>query len=584
MDAVEEIKSRLAIEDVVSEYVQLKRAGRNFKGLSPFGDEKTPSFMVSPEKQIWHDFSSNKGGNMFSFVMEMEGVDFRGALELLARKAGVDLDKFQGSGKSNSKLKARLSEALELAARFYQVQFSQNKITLDYVLKKRAFTKETALLFRLGYAPNTGDALYTFLKGKGFSDQEIQQAGLSAKRYRGVGDMFRGRLMIPLQDAQGNVIGFTARLLEDDPEAPKYINTPQTLLYDKSRHVYGLHLAKDQIRKQGFAVLTEGNLDVIASHQAGVTNVVATAGTALTEPHLKMLGRFAGDVRLAFDADKAGIAATERAIPIASRVNVSLSIISIPEGKDPDELIKKDPKQWEHAITQHQYALDWLMERYKAQLDLSTGQGKRRFSDVLLPTVKGLNDPVEQDHYLHEIAKITGVRVEALSTKLTEESNPRRLKKNVATKSTQNDHMQLEWAKTQDHLLSLALMRPDLRDQLALLDPEMLPQETAQQLLEYLQAHPDFDGNLSHAPLLQPIADYVKIVALQYEALFSDLDEHEARYTANRLRIRLIDMFVKTKKTQIAEALQEADDNTAQKLLARAKALDNLLNTSQETF
>lgn len=584
MDAVEEIKSRLAIEDVVSEYVQLKRAGRNFKGLSPFNDEKTPSFIVSPEKQIWHDFSSNKGGNVFSFVMEMEGVDFRGALELLARKAGVDLDKFQGPSRSNSKLKARLTEALEVAARFYQVQFSKNKIALDYVLNQRKFTKDTALLFRLGYAPNTGGALYTFLKGKGFSDQEIQGAGLVTKRYNGLGDMFRGRLMIPLQDPQGNVIGFTARQLDDDPNAPKYINTPQTLLYDKSRHVYGLHLAKDKIRREGFAVLTEGNLDVIASHQAGVTNVVATAGTALTEPHLKALGRFAGDVRLAFDADKAGMAATERAIPIASKVNVSLSIITIPEGKDPDELIKKNPKLWEQAITKHQYALDWLIERYKAELDLSTGQGKRRFSDVLLPTVKGLKDAVEQDHYLHEIAKITGVRVEALDTKLSDDGLPKRLKKNMAVRSAATDQMQLEWAKTQDHLLSLALMRPDLRDQLALLDSEMLPQETARQLMEYLQAHPDFDGNLNHAPLLQPIADYVKIVALQYEALFSDLDEHEARYTANRLRIRLIDMFVKTKKTQIAEALQTADDNMAQKLLARAKALDNLLNTSQETF
>ncbi len=584
MDAVEEVKSRLSIEDVIGEYVQLKRAGRNFKGLSPFGDEKTPSFMVSPEKQIWHDFSSGKGGNVFSFVMEMEGLDFRGALELLARKAGVDLDQFGSRSGSNTKLKECLYEALELAAKFYQVQFSKHKQALDYVLKDRKFSKDTALLFRLGYAPNNGTALVDFLKKHGFTDEEIQKAGLSARRYKGLGDMFRGRLMIPLQDTRGAVIGFTARQLDSDPNAPKYINTPATLLYDKSRHVYGLHLAKDAIRRQGFAVLVEGNLDVIASHQAGVTNVAATAGTALTEPHLKTIGRFAGDIRLAFDADKAGLAATERAIPIASRVNVSLSIISIPEGKDPDDLIKNDPKLWEQAITKHQYALDWLIERYQKQLDLDTGQGKRRFSDVLLPTIRGLNDAVEQDHYLQEIAKITGIRVEALDTKFAIDENPKRLKKKSGTRSVQTDQMQLEWAKTQDHLLSLALMRPDLRDQLELLDPEMLPQETARKLLEYLQAHPEFDGNLSNAPLLQDIADYVKIVALQYEALFIDLDEHEARYTANRLRIRLIDMFVKTKKVQIAEALQDADESTSQKLLARAKALDSLLNTSQETY
>ncbi len=584
MDATEDIKSRLAIEDVISEYVQLKRAGRNFKGLSPFGEEKTPSFIVSPEKQIWHDFSSGKGGNMFSFVMEMEGVDFREALELLARKAGIDLDQYKGRSQSNAKLKARLHEALEAAARFYQVQFSKNKTALTYVLNERQFTKDTALAFRLGYAPNTGVALKEFLTKKGFSEKELQQAGVLVKRYRGPSDMFRGRLMIPLQDPQGNVIGFTARLLEDEPDAPKYINTPQTLVYDKSRHVYGLHLAKDQIRRQGFAVLTEGNLDVIASHQAGITNVVATAGTALTEPHLKTIGRFASDIRLAFDADKAGIAATERAIPIASKANVSLSIINLPEAKDPDELIRKNPGLWEEATQEPQYALDWLIERYQAQLDLSTGQGKRHFSDILLPTIRSLQDAVEQDHYIQELARITGVRVEALDTKLANNQAPVRLRKKVSTNSVQNDQQQLEWAKAQDHLLALTLMRPTLRDQLELLDTEMLPQETGQQLLEYLQTHPEFDGDVNHAPLLRQITDYVKIIALQYEALFNDLDEHEARYEANRLRIRLIDIFVKIKKAQLANALQDSDDAMSQKLLARVKALDALLKHSQENF
>ncbi len=582
MDAVEDIKARLAIEDVVSEYVQLKRAGRNFKGLSPFNEEKTASFVVSPEKQIWHDFSSGKGGNMFSFVMEMEGVDFRGAMELLARKAGIDLDQYQGRRSSNTKLKARLHEVLEVTARFYQVQFTKNKITLEYVLGKRQFTKDTALLFRLGYAPNTGTALLDFLKTKGFTEQEVQQAGLTAKRYNGLGDMFRGRLMIPLQDAQGAVIGFTARILEDDPKAPKYINTPQTLLYDKSRHVYGLHLAKDKIRREGFSVLTEGNLDVIASHQAGVTNVVATAGTALTEPQLKSLGRFAGDIRLAFDADRAGLAATERAIPIASKVNVSLSIIGIPEGKDPDELIRNNPVLWEEAISQPQYALDWLIDRYQTQLDLTTGQGKRKFSDILLPTIRGLRDPVEQDHYMQQIARLTGVRVEALETKLNADDTPKKLRRRVPANNIQLDQQQLEWAKAQDHLLAITLMRPAVRDLLDIVEPEMLPQETGRILLNYLQVHPDFDGDLQSAPLLREIADYVKIVALQYEALFIDLDEHEARYEGNRLRIRLIDTYVKIKKAQIAEALQDSDDDSSQQLLTQVKALDMLLKKSQE--
>ncbi len=585
MDAVEEIKSRLSIEDVVSEYVALKRTGHNFKGLSPFNDEKTASLVVSPEKQIWHDFSSGKGGDMFSFVMEMEGLDFKGALELMARKAGVDLEQFQSKSGGSTQLKERLKEALALAAKFYQVQFSRNRAALDYVLQERRFSKETALTFRLGYAPNNGTALYDFMKKHGFNEEELKKSGLVTIRYSGASDMFRGRLMIPLQDSTGIVIGFTARQLENtDAGGPKYINTPSTLLYDKSRHVYGLHLAKDQIRRSGFAVLVEGNLDVIASHQAGITNVVATAGTALTEPHLKTISRFAADIRLAFDADKAGLAATERAIPIASKVGVSLSIITIPEGKDPDDLIRKDPDAWERVIAKHQYALDWLIERYQKQLDITSGQGKRQFSDILLPTIRGLKDPVEQDHYLQKIAYLSGVSVSALNTKFNTPQISRPLRKKTIGERAQIDQMQLEWAKTQDHLLSLALVRSDLRDQLDLLDPEMLPQESGRQLLQYLQTHPDFDGNLNQAPLLQDIGDYVKIVALQYEALFIDLDEHEARYTANRLRIRLIDMFVKTKKSAISEALQTADDETAQKLLARAKALDTLLKTSQEVL
>jgi DNA primase len=583
MDAVEEVKSRLNIEDVIAEYVQLKRAGRNFKGLSPFNSEKTPSFVVSPEKQIWHDFSSGRGGSVFSFVMEMEGLDFRGALELLARKAGVDLEQFNGQPDGNAKLKDTLYAISEQAAKFYQVQFTKHTPALEYVLTTRGFSKQTALDFRLGYSPNNGTALLEYLKKKGHKEEDIIKAGLATKRYRDASDMFRGRLMVPLQDAQGRVVGFTARDLEGSTTAPKYINTPATLIYDKSRHVYGLHLAKDTIRKSKFAVLVEGNLDVIASHQAGVTNTVATAGTALTEPQLKTIGRFAPDIRLAFDADKAGLAATERAIPLASKAGVSLSIITIPEGKDPDELIRKDPVLWKEAIQSQQYALDWLIDRYQTQYNLAGGQGKKQFSDALMPVIRSLQDPVEQDHYMQQVAQTTGVSLNALQTKFDTAGRAKQRLKKPSTSFVQTDQSQLEWAKAQDHLLCLALMRPDLRDQLDLLDPEMMPQESARQLLEYLQAHPDFDGKLSSAPLLQNIADYVKIVALQYEALFQDLDEIEARYEANRLRIRLIGMYVKTKKAALAEALQTSDDDTSQKLLARVKALDNLLKSSRET-
>jgi DNA primase len=580
MDAVEEVKSRLSIEDVVSEYLPLKRAGRNWRGLSPFSNEKTPSFMVSPEKQIWHDFSSGKGGNMFSFIMEVEGLDFKGALELLARKAGIDIEQYRSTpARKDGPNKARLHELLDLSAKFYQAHFSKSQTALEYVLKKRSFSKATALEWRLGYAPNNGSALINFAKSKGFTEAEIKQAGLSAQNYRGgTQDMFRGRLMIPLQDAQGLVIGFTARQLDDDPNAPKYINTPQTVLYDKSRHIYGLHLAKESIRKSKFAVLVEGNLDVIASHQAGVHQVVATAGTALTEPHLKALGRFTGDIRLCFDADKAGVAATERAIPIASRVKVTLSIIDVPSGKDPDELIKQDPKLWEAAIDTHQYALDWLMARYDKLLDLKSAVGKREYSDVLLPVVRGLSDDVERDHYLNTIAEKIGVNRDALDKKFEKTTDPdaSARKRRVKATPAKLDKIAVENKKMQDNYLSLMLMRKTLREFLELITPEMLYTDDGKALLEFLKANPDFDGKDPSG--VQTLSDYVKIEALLYEELYQSLELNELHYEAARLQARLIEAFIKIEKQKLAQALENSDDADTRQMLEQAKKYDALLN------
>lgn len=589
MDAVEEVKSRLSIEDVISEYVPLKRAGRNWRGLSPFSNEKTPSFMVSPEKQIWHDFSSGKGGNMFSFVMEVEGLDFKGALELLARKAGINIEQYRSTPSRGGPNKERLHQLLDLAAKFYQVQFSKNKFALEYVLKERKFSKETALEWKIGYSPNNGMALIDYAKSKKFTEAEIKQAGLTAQNYKGgLQDMFRGRLMIPLQDPQGRVIGFTARELDGDPNAPKYINTPQTVLYDKSRHVYGLHNAKEAIRKSKFVVLVEGNLDVIASHQAGVKQVVATAGTALTEPHLKALSRFTGDIRLSFDADKAGIAATERAIPIASKVKVSLSIIDIPSGKDPDELIKQDPKLWHDAIEEHEYALDWLVRRYSKQLDISSAQGKREFSDILLPVVRALNDDVERDHYLSLIAKTIGVSQDALGKKFdktTRADAPTR-RRQIKTTPEQLNKIDVDNQKTQDNFLSLMLMRITLREFLSLITPEMLYSDDAKTLLVFLKANPEFNGKSkdeikklaqTDTEEMQNLPDYVKIESLLYEELYQDLELNELHYEAARLQARLIEKFVKNEKTRLAGQLESANNNETQKLLAESKKYDELL-------
>ncbi|HET9098433.1 MAG TPA: DNA primase [Candidatus Saccharimonadales bacterium] len=579
MDAVDEVKSRLSIEDVISEYVELKRAGRNYKGLSPFTSEKTPSFVVSPEKQIWKDFSSGKGGSMFDFVMEVEGLDFKEALELLARKAGVDLEQYRKSSGGGPD-KKRLYELLELSAKFYQVQFSKNRAPLVYVLQTRKFSKDTALTWRIGYSPNTGNALTQYAKSKGFTDEELQLAGLTSKAYRGgFQDMFRGRLMIPLQDSGGRIIGFTARLLEDKPRAPKYINTPQTPLYDKSRHVYGLHFAKEAIRRSGYALLAEGNLDVIASHQAGVKQAVATAGTAITESQLKALSRFTGDIRLCFDSDRAGMAATERAIPIASKVKVSLSIVDIPSGKDPDELIRQDPELWKQAIDNNDYAVDWLISRYEKLLDITSAQGKRGFSDVLLPVIRRLSDPVEIDHYMNLIAEKISVSKDALTQKLDsvadsrEITNRKNIKQIVPVPKADAEHRRL-----QDRFLSLVLLRPTLREFLDMqVTTDMLPTEEGRELFSFLRDNPA--AGAEDILKMKNLSDYVKIESLLYDELYQGLELNELHDEAARLQAELVTKFVKIEKEKISLAQRSTTDEVElRSLQEKDRNYNSLLN------
>ena len=568
------------IEDVISEYVQLKRAGRNFKGLSPFSNEKTPSFIVSPEKQIWHDFSSGRGGDMFTFIQEVEGLDFKGALDMLARRAGVDLDQFKSTGSNtNAQFKNRALETLELAAKFYQRQLAANKPALEYLIKDRKFSKKTLLDWRLGYSPNTGQALSGFLTKHGYESDEMKRAGVATERYSRLSDMFRGRVMVPLCNAQGSVIGFTARLLEDDPNAPKYINTPQTIVYDKGRNVFGLHMAKEAIRKTGFVVVVEGNMDVIASHQAGIANVVASAGTAMTENHLRELKRFTGDIRLCFDADRAGVAATERMIPVAQKVEVNLKIVTILGAKDPDELIQKDLSAWEKAIEQAVYAPDWLIEHYKKEVDLSSAQGKRIFTDVLLATIRRLRDPVEQEHYLKKIAEITHTSLEAVQSKLISkpaEPEVRQKKPKVEPKAI--DRAAVEFQRLQDHFLAMTLMQPKLRSLLDDCHPEFFTDGPRREVLKFLKEHPDFSGDPKLSVQLQAAGDYVKILILQFEELYADLPVPELEEIAQKLKHRQIDRYVKIQNQKLTQAIGAASTEEQRvELIKKANKLNELI-------
>ncbi len=435
-DAKEEIRARLAVEDVIGQYIELKRAGRNFKGHSPWGTDKTPSFMVSPEKGIWHDFSSNKGGDIFTFVMEMEGCTFREALEKLAQQAGVELKRYSGDDKKQAEHKARLFEALELSTKYFQYCLTKNKAVMQYVFYKRNMNKKTVENFRIGYAPQSGDALVNFLTKRGFTKKEMDDAGLLNRFGK---DLFKGRMMIPLMDVGGRVIGFTARILNDkDKNSPKYLNTPETILYNKGRHIFGLSQAKDTIRRTEFVVVVEGNMDVISSHQAGVCQAVATAGTAMTEMHLKSFSRMTNDIRLAYDGDEAGIRAAERAISMASKFGIYLSVIDdYHDCKDADELIQKDPKLWQDAVNSYRPALEWLLEKYETKYNLKTEKGFQEYATEAKRLIDQIDpaDTVLREKYERQVSERLGISLDAFRAKKVVKEE-KKFKKTVVVKNT----------------------------------------------------------------------------------------------------------------------------------------------------
>ena len=557
-DAKEEVRAKLDIEAVIGEYVQLRRAGRNWKGLSPFSDEKTPSFFVSPEKGIWHDFSSNQGGDVFSFVMQVEGLDFRAALEHLARKAGVDLSQYEqksGASRGLAEKKKRLLAMHESAATYYQRSLFAHAEAVDYV-KKRGLNRQVVHDFRLGYAPGDGQALLSFLTKKGYSTGEIRDGGLIGSRGS---DLFRERLMVPLMDGQGQVIGFTARLIRDIKGAPKYLNTPQTLLYDKGRHVFGLHLAKESIRKKDRAVIVEGNLDVISSHQVGVSNVVATAGTALTDSHLKALSRLTDHVLLAFDGDKAGVAATERAIPISQAVNVELLIIQLGEGaKDPDELIQQDVTLWKKAIKKALPAIEWVIAQYESRYDITSALGKRELTTEALTLLSSVEDPVEQEHYLQNLSTKTNSSLETLRERmeqLRESAGSPRLKpiSGAATTPVADDNPR------QDFLLALLTLGNDVRDVAMELSVDAFDGEARQALFRYLITHPEGLTLDEVPPELHTFETYVKIVQLKAETKYSEQTAQERKTQASHLVGQIKQQHLKQKKSALTKLLRDAE-------------------------
>jgi DNA primase len=575
-DARDEIKARISIEDLAGEYLELKRTGRNFKALSPWTNERTPSFIISPDKQIWHDFSSGKGGDIFGFIMEVEGMNFREALEFLARKAGVEIETFDSKrSREISEKKERLRKILQISANFYQHMLVRNKEALNYVFKNRKLSKEIVQEFKIGFAPNTQKMLTNFLLKKGFAMSDIRDAGL-LNRFGG--DIFRNRMVIALQDSGGSPVGFTGRIIKDEPNAPKYLNTPQTLLYDKSSNIFGLSQAKNEIRKAGFVVVVEGNMDVISSHQAGVKNVVATAGTAMTVHHLKALGRFSNDVRLCFDSDQAGISATERAISLSQQAGVELSIITLNqsagEAKDPDELIQKDFELWKDSILKPQPAIEWIFDQYEKRLNIATAVGKKEFSTIALKLVENLNDPVEKDFYIEQISKRIGISKTTLLGKFDEKPRPVKPKRRIKIEKT--DEKFVDEYNYEDDLLALAIKEQKLAEMLSELQDNILHDKQRNQILQILKSN-----NLD---LLKNFDDYVKILLLKADERLGNI-KGSATDEMKRLIHKIKTQNLQERKINLQEQLEEAeiqgDENLKMKILMEIMQLNKELNSGK---
>ena len=403
---IEQIKSRLNIADVVQSYIKLQKAGANFKANCPFHNEKTPSFFVSPARQSWHCFGCSRGGDMFSFVMEIEGIDFSESLKILADRAGVEIEKID-KNRQNERL--RLLQLIDESVKFYEAEMRKNGEVIAY-LKKRGMKGETAKSFGIGYAPAGWRNLYDYLKDKGYSDSEMEKAGMtvkSAKAQAGYYDRFRSRIMFPILNASGQAVGFSGRIFgeEGTDSGGKYINSPQTVLYDKSAILYAFDKAKNEIRKKDACVIVEGQMDAVMSHQAGASNAVAVSGTALTAEHLKLIKRLTEKIIMAFDKDEAGARASSKGIDMALAEGFEVKIAVSPSGKDPADAVLDNPESWLKAVSEAKNVIEFYLELFDERKDIER---------KILPYIAVLPSEMEKAGWVKKVAEKLKIKEDAV--------------------------------------------------------------------------------------------------------------------------------------------------------------------------
>lgn len=578
------------VVDVLRDYIPMKAAGVNFRARCPFHHEKTPSFMVSPEKQIWHCFGCGKGGDVISFVMEIEGISFVEALKILAPRAGV---KFREENQAQKSVRNRLLDIMDLSSRYYHKILTDHgaaKKAREY-LEKRGLTSDTIEYWRIGYSPDSWDDLINFLKSKGFKENEIYLAGMSIKkegtnRYY---NRFRDRIVFPIRDINGMIVAFTARVNpEKEATEPmgKYINSPQTMIYDKSKIVFGLDKARLAIKNSDLAVMVEGQMDVITAHQNTYTNIVASSGTALTSEQVKLLKRYSNNIALAFDMDNAGEMALERGMREAMREEMNISIIRLPNGKDPDECIKNNPKEWEESVKSARPMMEYMFEKTFKDLDLRQVANKQKATKALLSFVVKLGNRIEQDFWLKRLAQIIDVNEDILREAISKKGKEKQMTPNNKMEQT-NAVPATREVKISEMLLAILLRFPEIIEYCEhRIQPEQLEGQLNQTLYKNLTVYyniitdkTSFSGEKAKefyqgfaawlesqdfsivfaANSAKEIQDMLRRLAMQGDKDLYDHDLEKAKQEVLSLITTLKKKYLSTRMKEIQKTIAEAE-------------------------
>lgn len=442
---IEKIKSNLSISEIISDYIKIDKAGSSYKARCPFHNEKTPSFYISPDKGIYKCFGCGKSGDIFSFVEEYEGIEFKDALKKLASRAGVVLSnkKEKREDIEKNKIKKKLEDIHLHTTFFWQRELYENKEAIKY-LKKRGIEKQTMIDFKLGYAPNEWNKTHNFLKGKGFSDQDILLAGIIKKNEKGkIYDRFRDRLIFPIFESMGKVVAYSGRDLSGSENTAKYLNSPSTILFDKSKELYGFNFAKNNIRKQNYIIITEGQFDIVLSQQNNFKNTVATSGTSLTEKHLDQIKKFSTNIIFAFDSDKAGISSAFRGTKLAISKGFTVKIANIPQKEDPADILSKENgrKKWAKIISTSEDFLIFFSERI-IKSNKKFEEKVKQMEDEILPLIAEIKDSIIAEKYLRNIADGFGVSEKTIISAMQKNfDNDKKYNKNIIKKNEKENSL-----------------------------------------------------------------------------------------------------------------------------------------------